>query len=95
MFDPVPDWRGGGRAYYVECNATAPTFGVQIGSSIFYINPQDMIRQGSHDDTGTLCRVGLDEAYNPPYVLGVSFLNNVVAVFDIGNGEMRFAPRKP
>lgn len=71
-----------------------PTFGVQIGNSTFYIPPEDLLRQAAKDPTGEWCRVGVTDTNGPPYVLGVTFLSNVVAVFDVGKSEMRFAARK-
>ncbi|KAL1836799.1 hypothetical protein VTJ49DRAFT_4641 [Mycothermus thermophilus] len=69
-------------------------FGVQIGSSTFYMAPEDLLRQTARDPTGEWCRVGVTDTDSPPHVLGVSFLSNVVAVFDVGKSEMRFAARK-
>jgi hypothetical protein len=46
-------------------------------------------------ETGTLCRIGITDSDDGPHVLGITFLTSVVAVFDIGNNEMRFAARKP
>ncbi len=35
---------------------------------------------------------GIQAAAGPPAILGDTFLKNVVAVFDVGASEMRFAP---
>ncbi|KAH8900250.1 acid protease [Thozetella sp. PMI_491] len=93
-FDPPATLVPSQGLYYAPCNATVPTFGIQIGSRIFYMSPDDLLRQAARDpETNTLCRIGVTDRYSAPFVLGVSFLSNVVAVFDIGNTEMRFAAR--
>lgn len=45
-------------------------------------------------DSVLFCVLGVKNGYNNgPFILGDVFLNSVVAVFDIGAGEMRFAAR--
>ena len=72
-----------------------PAFGVKVGSETYWMSPDDLLRQNARDvETGRLCRVGImDGGSAGPYVLGVTFLANVVAVFDVGNEEIRFAKR--
>ena len=82
-----------GGLFYALCNATVPRFGVQIGDSTFYMAPEDLLRQTVRDPTKERCRIGVTDTDSPPHVLGVSFLTNVVAVFDVGKSEMRFAAR--
>ncbi len=107
-FDPPPHWVVSGQAYYAPCNARVPTLGVQIGTQVFYMAAADILRQGERDaETGRYCRVGITDGAGglvgdddtdtyglPMATLGVTFLTNVIAVFDIGNGEMRFASRR-
>ncbi|KAK3938550.1 hypothetical protein QBC46DRAFT_317501 [Diplogelasinospora grovesii] len=93
-FDPPAQYLSGTGLYYAPCNATIPKFGVQIGDSTFYIAPEDLLKQAAHDETGYWCRVGVTDSDSGPHVLGVTFLTNVVAVFDIGATEMRFAARR-
>lgn len=94
-FDPPAQYVENQGFYYAACNATVPSFGLQIGDGVFYIDREDMLRQSARDtEGGTLCRVGVtDGGDDGPYVLGVTFLTNVVAVFDVGANEMRFAAR--
>ncbi|KAK4235241.1 hypothetical protein C8A03DRAFT_36906 [Achaetomium macrosporum] len=92
-FDPPAQYMSSGGLFYAACNATIPRFGVQIGESTFYMAPEDLLRQTARDPTGEWCRVGVTDTDTPPHVLGVSFLTNVVAVFDVGKSEMRFAAR--
>lgn len=52
------------------------------------MSPDDLLRQNARDvETGRLCRVGIMDGDAGPWVLGVTFLSNVVAVFDVGNSE--------
>ncbi len=96
LFDPPAAWHGSGGGIFAQCNATVPQVGVQIGAQIYNFSPKDLLNQNVRDiETGTLFRVGLYDAEVGPYILGMTFLNNVVAVFDIGNNEMRFAARNP
>lgn len=82
-------------AYVVDCNAKPPVHGVTIGGSTFYINPMDMILPGRTDDSGKkICISGINaggDVGKGIFVLGGTFLRNVVAVFDVGAAEMRFA----
>ncbi len=94
MFDPPAQWLSSGGAYYAPCNATVPAFGVKIGNQTFFVSQDDMLRQNTRDrETNSLCRVGIIDNEVGPYTLGITFLTNVVAVFDVGNSEMRFAAR--
>lgn len=80
---------------YAPCNATTPSFGVQIGGQVYYYDPADLLSQTVNitGPLGTWCRIEVIETDSPPYILGVSFFTNVVAVFDVGNTSMRFAAR--
>ncbi|KAF4237564.1 hypothetical protein CNMCM8980_004616 [Aspergillus fumigatiaffinis] len=82
-------------AYVVDCNATAPVHGVTIGGSTFYINSTDMILPSGTDNSGNrTCISGINaggDVNQGIFVLGGTFLRNVVAVFDVGAAEMRFA----
>lgn len=79
----------------MDCNATAPNFGVQINGTVFTINPEDMILNQIFG--GEVCATGVsisavdDGGFN---ILGEVFLKNVVAIFDVGAGEMRFVARE-
>jgi hypothetical protein len=76
----------------VECNATAPEFGFKIGGKVFTMEPGDMIEQRSKDEKTGLCNIAFQNWISkPPYLLGAPFLQGVVAVFDVGASEMRFA----
>ncbi len=77
--------------YAVACSAKAPEFGVTIGKQTFYINGLDMILSSGN---GT-CLSGVNDAGTGGLsILGDVFLKNVLAVFDVGASEMRFAARE-
>ena len=80
--------------WFAACDATPPTFGIKFGSQTFYLAAQDLLRRGdTHPKDPAQCRVGIVDDDYGPWVLGVTFLTNVLAVFDIGNREVRFASR--
>lgn len=81
-------------AYLVSCNATAPEFGIEISDQTFYMSPEDLILQDSRLDN--MCLLGVQPtADNTPSIIGATWLHNVLAVFDVGASQMRFAPRLP
>lgn len=56
------------------------------------INPVDLKLLAGKDEFGRdLCISGVTDGGAGPYILGDTFLKNVVAVFDIGAGMMRFS----
>ena len=91
LFDPPATYNTQIGYYTVKCDAKAPQFGVKIGSEIFYVNPLDMIIRLSP----ATCITGVTSAgTGGNSILGHAFLKNVLAVFDVGASEMRFAARE-
>lgn len=96
-FSPVASLpRGGEYLFFVDCNATAPTFGVEIGNQTFWHDPRDMIYyMGEVRCFSAIVRAedvslqGISSAF-----LGMQFFKNVLAIFDFGVDEMRFAARE-
>lgn len=80
--------------YFAPCDAIAPRFAIVIGGVQLWINPADMIYQGLTDSLTGYCAIAIASGGEGPYVLGDAFLQNVVAVFDVGAAEMRFYPRE-
>ena len=80
--------------YSVPCNAIPPAnFGVQLGGKIFTMNVSDLIwRHWSGVCYSTVAATIPVDGIELNF-LGDFFLKNVVAVFDVGQNEMRFAPR--
>jgi hypothetical protein len=74
----------------VLCNAVAPWFAIKIGGVIFPIDKRDMII--SDQNGGCMAGTSNSESY-APYALGDVFMNNVLVVFDVGSGQMKFKSR--
>ena len=92
LFDP-PAYEEEG-LYYVDCDATAPDISVVIGGMEFATNPVDLklfIDEGNTCVSGIQDGGAVDESL---FILGDVFLKNVLAVFDVGAAEMRFAERE-
>jgi hypothetical protein len=87
LFDPPAKLKNG--LYTVSCEPKAsPAVGVKIGGTVFDINVADLILQ---DPTSGTCVSGVQDGGAGPYILGDVFMTNVIAVFDVGAAEMRFA----
>ncbi|KAK1248060.1 hypothetical protein MKX07_000948 [Trichoderma sp. CBMAI-0711] len=80
--------------YFVECTAIPPHFAILIEGVEFWINPADLIYRDLVDPLTGYCAIGVASGGPGPYILGDVFLQNVVAVFDVGAAEMRFYGRK-
>lgn len=91
LFSPQATFDSSQGVYFVTCTATAPNFGVKIGGTTFTVSPKDLILKGQKDPSTGKCVLGLTDGGTGPYILGDTFLSNVVAVFDVGAAQMRFA----
>lgn len=90
MFNPPALYDQTINGFTVECDAIPPTFGVDIAGQTFFINAADMIV-----NTGEgVCLSGIQDGGNTLAILGDVFLKNVLAVFDVGAAQMRFAARE-
>ncbi|OQE25328.1 hypothetical protein PENSTE_c006G03810 [Penicillium steckii] len=96
LFDPPAKYVEGYEGFVVDCSAKTPKFGLTLGNQTFFHNGRDLIYQ---TDDGT-CISNIAPSESVPLlkqldinILGVPFLKNVVAVFDFGENEMRFAKR--
>ena len=92
-FEPPAHFDRSTGFYFVDCNAKVPSLGVKIGGTIFWHNNKDMIKV--YDDVGMTCIMGAQDSgrLGGVNILGDVFLNNVLAVFDLGMGVVRFAGR--
>lgn len=87
QYDRIQGWR-------VECTAKPPKFGVKLNGTTFWIDGMDLVVPREPGAPGSLCSSGVQEAKWPGgAMLGSIFLKNVLAVFDIGAAELRFADR--
>ncbi|KAM0554706.1 hypothetical protein ACHAPJ_006777 [Fusarium lateritium] len=89
-FEPPADYMYQWGAYFVSCNAIPPHFAVIISGVRFWINSADLIIQDLIDPATGKCSMTISTGGSGPYILGDVFLQNVVAVFDVGGAEMRF-----
>ena len=90
-FSPAAQYLSDYGAYFVDCHAKPPTFEVNIAGTSFTVNPVDLIYQSQVEPKTGLCLTGVQDGGSGPYILGDVFLQNVIAVFDVGANEMRFA----
>ncbi|KAL4978993.1 aspartic peptidase domain-containing protein [Aspergillus desertorum] len=103
-FSSRAQWDDTQGAYLVDCDADAPDFAVQLGGTTFKLNPADLIlhsgvEYGGEEICVSAVTRGLEQQVNETdstelYILGAGFLKGVVAVFDFGNSQMRFAERE-
>ena len=80
------------RQYVIQCTAKAPKLAMKLGGTNIYFDGKDMmLRSGA----SSICLSGIQASRSAmaPSILGGAFLKNVVAVFDIGAAEIRFANR--
>ncbi|MCJ1320011.1 hypothetical protein MMC15_005347 [Xylographa vitiligo] len=90
QFNPPAFFDKSQGAFFVDCDATAPAFGVVIGRATFNINPLDLILYNG----GGPCLSGIQDAGDSFGILGDVFLKNVLAVYDVGASAMIFAARE-
>ncbi|KAJ6143363.1 hypothetical protein N7471_002816 [Penicillium samsonianum] len=95
LFSPPATFDSDLGLYVVDCSANAPKFGLSLGDQTFYHDGSDLIYQTSEgvcvSSLASSSEVSLgDVTLN---IIGVPFLKNVVAVFDFGKNEMRFAKK--
>lgn len=81
-------------AFFTSCNARAPILAVVMKGVRFYINPVDLIFHDLVDPLTGLCMTGIASGGTGPYILGDVFLQNALAVFDVGHSQMRFISRQ-
>lgn len=92
LFDPPAVYDADSGTYVVNCAAKAPEFGAEIGDQTFFIKGEDM--KIPIPGTDEICTSGISDAGSGMPLLGTVFLRNVLAVFDVGASEMRFAARE-
>ncbi|KAK5165447.1 uncharacterized protein LTR77_008976 [Saxophila tyrrhenica] len=93
-FDPPAECVPSSGVFETACNAKLPDLAVTIGGKNFKISAAELLLKGEQgrDPSTGLCVTGIQAAPGPPAILGDTFPKNVVAVFDVGKSEMRFAP---
>ncbi|KAK2601449.1 hypothetical protein N8I77_010898 [Diaporthe amygdali] len=91
LYDPPAVYIEDEGASFAPCNASVPYVGVKIGGKVFNISDADLLMQEVVDPTTGYCLIGPQDGGSGPYILGDTFMNNVISVFDIGASEIRFA----
>jgi aspergillopepsin I len=90
LFDPPAFYNETFADYIVQCNATAPDLAVEIAGQVFKFNPKDLIVSLGGEDSQCLSGIQPTNGVN---ILGDVFLTSVLAVFDVGKGQISFASR--
>ncbi len=80
-------------AYFTDCEATAPSVYITLDGIEFIINPADLINRELKDPETGSCMTGIASGGTGPFILGDTFMQNVVSVFDVGGARMHFIPR--
>lgn len=96
LFEPRPLYDEYGGAFFVDCNAKViPSVSLKIGGKTLTTNPASMILKDVNVTQGatTYCLTGVGVTDGWPYILGDTFMQELVSVFDVGKMEMRFAHR--
>lgn len=95
LFDPPAKYHPDYEGYVVDCSAKAPQFGLTLGDQTFFHNGEDLIYQTSEGVciTNLFPSEGVTIDGLTLNIIGVPFLKNVIAVFDFGKNEMRFAKK--
>lgn len=79
--------------YFVRCDAIAPRLAIIIGGAKFWFNPVDLVYRHLRDELTGMCQIGISTGGPGPYILGMTFLQNVEVMFDVGAAEVRFYGR--
>ncbi|KAI1084343.1 acid protease [Whalleya microplaca] len=88
QFDPPATYVWHAGAYFTDCDAIPPSFGVQISASIYWVSPKDMINREMKDPDTGLCSTAISTGGSGPYILGAAFLTNVVVMMNVGMGRV-------
>lgn len=95
QFSPPANITSSSFSWVVDCNATVPSFGVEIGHQLFWHDPRDMI-YNMGDGTCTTSVASAEDVFLEGIILrflGLGFFKNVLAVFDFKDYEIKFAAR--
>jgi hypothetical protein len=88
-FNPPATIASSTQLYEVPCNATAPKLAITVGGVNFPVSADDLIVRPLLDPATNQCIVGFQDG-GGDYILGATFLNNVLSTFDLGTLEVRF-----
>lgn len=94
LYDPPARYNLDAGYFETACNAKPPELSIRINGTDFVMNKLDLIitSKAGYDPDTDQCVTAIQTS-NGPFILGDVFLKNVVAVFDVGEHQMRFAAR--
>ncbi|KAI0119391.1 acid protease [Daldinia grandis] len=89
-----PGKQRGGLVWSIPCNATPPTLDIVIGGKAIRTHPSSMVVNQPAYDGSTECLSGIGAGQPGSYILGDTFMQEIVAVFDVSEKkQMKFAQR--
>ncbi|KAI1080628.1 aspartic peptidase domain-containing protein [Whalleya microplaca] len=93
-FDP-PGSQEDSMVWSVACDAVPPTLDIVIGGLPIRTHPSSMILPETETAPGSnICLSGIGAGQSGSYILGDTFMQEIVAVFDVGEKmELKFAQR--
>ncbi|KAH9901985.1 acid protease [Xylariomycetidae sp. FL2044] len=78
----------------VPCDATPPSLDIVIGGKAIRTHPSSMILSETAAPGSNLCLSGIGAEQSGSYILGDTFMQEIVAVFDVSERmELKFAQR--
>lgn len=90
-FDPPGAQLSDGSSYAVYCNATPPELYVTLGGVEIQTDPPSMILPLTNQNG--VCLAGIGAGTKGSFILGDTFFQETVVVFDIDDKTVRFADR--
>lgn len=78
----------------VPCDAVPPTLDIVIGGKAIRTHPSSMILPETAAEGSNQCLSGIGAGQEGSYILGDTFMQEIVAVFDVSEKmELKFAQR--
>lgn len=90
QFEPPAKYSYDYGSYFTECDAIPPSFGVQIEETTFWVDPKDLLNKEVKDPDTGYCQTGISDGGEGPFILGATFLTNVVVSMNIASGRVEF-----
>lgn len=97
MFKPAATYVEAEGQWFVPCDAVPPTLSLKIGGVMIYHDPTSLILpEAKLPNNNNYCAtgVGLAPEGNDFYILGDTFMQSLVAVFDLKAMTIGFANRQ-
>ncbi|KAK6951893.1 hypothetical protein Daesc_006418 [Daldinia eschscholtzii] len=93
-FTPAGKQQEGGLVWSVACDAVPPTLNIVIGGKAIRTSPGSMTINETASDGSVQCVSGIGAGQPNSYILGDTFMEEIIAVFDASNKkQMKFAQR--